>query len=120
MATFVEGRSLISEAEPVGLLTEGAAGIAVIVLAVIGLAGVSAAALAAIAAIVIGVGLMVGLAGAYALTRSFAQLLYGVKANDPFSFIAVPAMLLLVGLLASYIPGRRATRVDPLTALRYE
>ncbi|HZT87093.1 MAG TPA: hypothetical protein VFA12_03925 [Stellaceae bacterium] len=59
MATFVEGRSLISEAEPVGLLTEGAAGIAVIVLAVIGLAGVSAAALAAIAAIVIGVGLMV-------------------------------------------------------------
>ena len=59
MAIFVEGRGLASEAEPVGLLTEGAAGIAVIALAVIALAGISAGALAAIATIVIGVGLIV-------------------------------------------------------------
>ncbi|HLW77676.1 MAG TPA: ABC transporter permease [Bryobacteraceae bacterium] len=66
------------------------------------------------------VGVTIGLAGAYGLTRSFEQLLYGVKANDPPSFIAVPVMLLAVGLLASYFPGRRAMRVDPITALRYE
>lgn len=59
MATYVEGRGFATEAEPVGLLTEGAAGVAVIVLAIIALAGVSAEALASIAAIVIGVGLMI-------------------------------------------------------------
>lgn len=59
MSTFTEGRSLASEAEPVGLLTEGAAGIAVIVLAIIALDGVSSLALASIATIIIGVGLMV-------------------------------------------------------------
>ena len=59
MAVFVEGRGLASEAEPVGLLTEGAAGIAIIVLSVIALAGVSSAALASIVTIVAGVGLMV-------------------------------------------------------------
>ena len=59
MATYVERRGFANEAEPVGLLTEGAAGIAVIVLAIIALAGVSVAALTSIAAIVIGVGLMV-------------------------------------------------------------
>src|SRR5690348_1150029 len=58
MTTYYEGKSLASETEPVGLLTEGAAGIAVIVLAVVSLAGVSAASLTSIAAIVIGVGLM--------------------------------------------------------------
>jgi hypothetical protein len=59
MATYVESRGVANEAEPVGLLTEGAAGIAVIVLAIIALAGVSAEALTSIAAIVIGVGLMI-------------------------------------------------------------
>lgn len=59
MSTFVENRGIISETEPVGLLTEGAAGIAVIVLAIVGLAGVSTPSMAAIATIVIGVGLMV-------------------------------------------------------------
>jgi len=59
MAIYVEGRGLANEAEPVGLMTEGAAGIAVIVLAVIALAGISSAILASIATIVIGVGLMV-------------------------------------------------------------
>ena len=59
MATIVEGRSLVRETEPVGLMTEGAAGIAVIVLAIIALAGISSAPLASIATIIIGVGLMV-------------------------------------------------------------
>ena len=59
MAMFQEGRGLVSEAEPLGLLTEGAAGIAVIVLAVIALAGTSSGALASIVTIVVGVGLMV-------------------------------------------------------------
>jgi hypothetical protein len=69
-AVQFETRRLATEAEPVGLLTEGAAGIAVIVLAIIGLAGVAAAALAAIATIVIGVGLMVQAVGAAMLMVS--------------------------------------------------
>ena len=59
MATFVQGREITSKAEPVGLLTEGAAGIAAIVLAILGLAGVSTGVLASITVIVIGVGLLV-------------------------------------------------------------
>lgn len=66
------------------------------------------------------VGIAAGVGGAFALTKSFEQLLYGVKAKDPFSFIAAPVVLLIAGLLASYIPGRRALRIDPIQALRYE
>lgn len=65
-------------------------------------------------------GLVLGLAGAFATTRLLAALLYGVRPKDPFSFVAVAALLLAVGLAASYLPARRATKVDPIVALRYE
>jgi len=65
-------------------------------------------------------GIGAGLMGALALTRTLSSLLFAVSATDPFTFVAVPAGLAAVALLASFLPAHRATRIDPLIALRYE
>jgi len=68
-------------------------------------------------------GLAIGTASALILTRllsSFSQLLYGVGANDPLTFVAVSLVLASVAILACFIPARRATHVDPMIALRHD
>ncbi len=63
-------------------------------------------------------GVAAGIAAAFALTRLMRSLLFHVNATDPATFLAVAALFLCVALAASYIPARRATRIDPMTALR--
>jgi putative ABC transport system permease protein len=66
------------------------------------------------------VGAVIGVAGAFWLTRAMQSLLFAVSAADPATFVAVPALMVLVALAACYVPARRAMRVDPATALRAE
>src|SRR5207249_2598650 len=66
------------------------------------------------------VGGLVGMIGCAAVSHVLSSMLFGLSARDPIAFIFVPLFLLVVGLVASYIPAQRATRVDPMVALRYE
>ena len=72
------------------------------------------------AATLIGAGTCLGLVGSVLLVRLITKLLFGTAPLDPLTFAAVPVLLAAVALAASYIPARRATKVDPLVALRYE
>jgi putative ABC transport system permease protein len=67
-----------------------------------------------------GIGIAIGLPLSFGLARALSSLLFGVSASDPFAFIGLPLILGSVAALASYLPARRAVRIDPLTALRYE
>jgi putative ABC transport system permease protein len=66
------------------------------------------------------IGVVLGLAGAYILTRVMSNLIFGISVTDPSTFISMSLLLIIIALLASYIPGRRATKVDPIIALRSE
>ena len=67
-----------------------------------------------------GVGVVVGTIGGLAVSRTMSSVLYGVRSNDPVTFASVPALVAIVAFLASYIPARRAAKVDPMVALRCE
>jgi putative ABC transport system permease protein len=66
------------------------------------------------------IGIVVGLAAALALTKVMSSLLFGVTERDPITFVAVAALLIVVAFISCFVPARRATKVDPLVALRYE
>jgi ABC-type antimicrobial peptide transport system permease subunit len=65
-------------------------------------------------------GVLLGVGGALALTRVLKDMLFQVRATDPTTFVGISILFVLVGVAASYVPARRAARVDPMVALRYE
>jgi ABC-type antimicrobial peptide transport system permease subunit len=66
------------------------------------------------------IGGLVGVTGCAAVSRVLSSMLFGLSAHDPVAFVSVPLLLAIIALVASYIPARRAMRVDPMVALRYE
>jgi ABC-type antimicrobial peptide transport system permease subunit len=68
----------------------------------------------------VGISLVIGLAGAFAATRLLNSLLFGVGASDPVTFISIVLLVSAVAFIAAWLPARRATRVDPIIALRAE
>jgi putative ABC transport system permease protein len=68
----------------------------------------------------VAIGAVIGIAGCAVVSQVLSNMLFGLSAHDPIAFVGVPVLLMCVALLASYLPARRATRVDPVVALRYE
>ena len=68
----------------------------------------------------VALGIAIGLAASLGLSRLISSQLWGVSAHDPITLVIVPVLLLIIGVLACWIPARRATRVSPISALRYE
>jgi ABC-type lipoprotein release transport system permease subunit len=66
------------------------------------------------------IGALVGVAGCAAVSQVLSNILYGIGSHDPAAFVSMPLFLLGISLLASYLPARRATKIDPVVALRYE